>query len=231
MAPCKTPNPNPQWRQLELALNLDVEDGFDEPEQINLPELVKQFDDMLAALPEKEQLRLGGTYLDRLSQLYHVRAMMLLDDWEEEYNSDGPRFDDDLLLGLIKEHQTVDVSEFVKSDRRFHPPKEFGPLDDDDSVFVALETAEAIALAEEDWEERERGVDLSHDEDITRWVDVVREALQLIPERILLIELHERISLTWVELLLALLLGGFELEQEGHFYQLNTLWVLAQDCE
>lgn len=224
MAP-RTPA-NPQWRQLELALNLDVKDGFEEPEAINLPELVKQFDDMLAALPEKEQLRLGGMYLDQLSQLYHVRAMMLLDDWEEEYNSDGPRFDDELLLGLIKEHQTVDVSEFVKPAHRFHPPKELGPLDDEDSVFVALETEEAIALAQEDWEKRERGVDLSHDEDITRWVDVVQEALKRMPEKILLVELHEHVSLTWIELLLALLLGGFELKQEGHFYQLSTLWVL-----
>ena len=57
------------WQQLELALESQIEEGFDDLEEVNLPGLVRQFDQVLAQLPPTEQLRVGGLYLDRWSQL------------------------------------------------------------------------------------------------------------------------------------------------------------------
>lgn len=209
------------WQQLELALESQIEDGFEDLEEVNLPGLVRQFDQVLMQLPPTEQLRVGGLYMDRLAQLYRERAMLLLDDWEEEYNTQGPRFDDSLLEGLIRETQFVDVSEFVKPGGRLRSPKVTGPLDEDDSVFVELDTEQAVALAEQDLEQ----VDLSHAENVSDWVEQIKAWFEEEQGEIRLVELQQKLRLSWVELCLGVLLGGLILEQRGGFYELETLWV------
>lgn len=213
------------WQQLELALESQIEDGFEDLEDVNLPGLVRQFDQVLSQLPPTEQLRVGGLYLERLSQLYRERAMLLLDDWEEEYNTQGPRFDDALLEGLIRETQSVDVSEFVKPSARVRSPKVTGPIDEEDSVFVELDAEQAVALAEEDWEAR--GVDLSHAENVSDWVAQIQAWFEQEPGALRLVELHQRLKMPFVELCLGALLGGFSLEQRGQFYELGSIWIFV----
>ena len=213
------------WQQLELALESQIEDSFADLEEVNLPGLVHQFDQVLIQLPPMEQLRVGGLYLDRLAQLYRERAMLLLDDWEEEYNTQGPRFDDSLLEGLIRETQYVDVSEFVKPDARVRSPKVTGPLDEEDSVFVELDAEQAVTLAEQDLER----VDQSHAENVSDWVEQIRAWFELQPDDIRFIDLHHQLKMPFVELCLGLLLGGFALEQRGDFYELSSIWVSNYD--
>ncbi len=209
------------WQQLELVLESQIEDGFEDLEAVNLPGLARQFDQVLAQLPPTEQLRVGGLYMDRLAQLYRERAMLLLDDWEEEYNTQGPRFDDSLLEGLIRETQYVDVSEFVKPGRRVRSPKVTGPLDDEDSVFVELDTEQAVALAEQDLQQ----VDLSHAENVSDWVEQIQAWFEQQPDDILWMDLLRQLEMPFVELCLGLLLGGFSLEQRGDFYDYSSIWV------
>ena len=209
------------WQQLELALESQIEEGFADLEDVNLPGLVSQFDQVLAQLPPTEQLRVGGLYMERLAQLYRERAMLLLDDWEEEYNTQGPRFDDALLEGLIRETHYVDVSEFVKSNGRVRSPKVTGPLDEKDSVFVELDVEEAVALAEQDLEQ----VDLSHAENVSDWVEQIGAWFELKPCEIRFVDLHQQLKMPFVELCLGLLLGGFVLEQRGDFYEFSSIWV------
>jgi len=147
--------------------------------------------------------------------------MLLLDDWEEEYNTQGPRFDDSLLEGLVRESQYVDVSDFVKPGKRVKSPKVTGPLDEEDSVFVELGAEEAIALAEQDLE----SVDLSHAENVSDWVEQIEAWFELQPDEIRFIDLLEQLELPFVELCLGLLLGGFVIEQRGEFYEFSSIWV------
>lgn len=213
------------WQQLELALESQIEEGFDDLEDVNLPGLVCQFDQVLAQLPPTEQLRVGGLYMERLALLYRERAMLLLDDWEEEYNNQGPRFDDALLEGLIRETQYVDVSEFVKPSGRVKSPKVTGPIDEEDSVFVELDTEQAVALAEQDLKQ----VDLSHAENVSDWIEQIAAWFERHPLDICFLELREQLKMPFVELCLGLLLGGFALEQRGQFYEINSIWVLSED--
>ena len=210
-----------QWQQLELALNDSVESGFEDLEEVNLPQLVQQFDLVIDSLPIKEQLRVGGLYMDRLAELYRSRAMLLLDDWEEEYNTQGPRFDDALLEGLIRESQYVDVSDFVKPGAHVRSPKVTGPIDDEDAVFVELNAEQAVALAEQDLER----VDLSHAENVSDWVERIQAWFEVEPEALRLLELYHQLQMPFVELCLGALLGGFVLEQRGNFYELGSIWI------
>ena len=209
------------WQQLELALESQIEEGFDDLEEVNLPGLVRQFDQVLAQLPPTEPLRVGGLYIDRLAQLYRERAMLLLDDWEEEYNTQGPRFDDSLLEGLIRETQFVDVSEFVKPGGRVRSPKVTGLLDEEDSVFVELDAEQAVALAEQDLQQ----VDLSHAENVSDWVEQIQAWFEIQPDEVRFIDLLEQLKIPFVELCLGLLLGGFAWEQRGEFYEYSSIWI------
>lgn len=215
------------WQQLELALETQIEEGFEDLEEVNLPGLVFQLDQVLAQLPPTEQLRVGGLYLDRLAELYRTRAMMLLDDWEEEYNSQGPRFNDALLAGLVRESQYVDVSDFVKPGARLRGPKVTGPIDEKDSVFVALDVEQALALAEQDLEVEASCVDLSHAENVSDWVAQIAAWFEQEPGAVRLVELHQRLQMPFVELCLGALLGGFGWEQRGRFYELGSIWIFA----
>lgn len=209
------------WQQLELALDSQIEDGFEDLEEVNLPGLVQQFDQVLAQLPPTEQLRVGGLYMDRLAQLYRERAMLLLDDWEEEYNTQGPRFDDALLEGLVRQSQFVDVSDFVKPSGRVKSPKVTGPLDDEDSVFVELDMEQALQLAEQDADP----ADLSHAENVSEWSAKIAQWFEHQPDEIRFTELLEQLKMPFVELCLGLLLGDFALEQRGEFYEYTSIWI------
>lgn len=213
------------WQQLEFALESQIEDGFEDLEEVNLLGLVSQFDQVLAQLPPTEQLRVGGLYLDRLAQLYRERAMLLLDDWEEEYNTQGPRFDDSLLDGLVRESQFVDLSEFIKPGKRVKSPKVTGPLDEEDSVFVELGVEEAIALAAQELDRME----LSHAENVSDWVRQIADWFEREPESIRLADMYMQLKMPFVELCLGLLLGGFSLEQRGEFYEFSSVWVSSPD--
>lgn len=211
-----------QWQQLELALTHQVDDGFEDLDEVDILALTQRFDLLMVSLPVSEQLRVGGLFMDRLAELYQSRAMLLLDDWEEKYNSQGPVFDASILDGLVRESQLVDLSEFVKSSRRIRSPKVTGPLDDEDSVFLELDVEQAIALAEQDQDEK---VDLSHPEDVSAWSSQIQQWFEKHPQAIPLWELQQALQMPWVELCLGVLLGGFGLEQRGSFYELGTIWI------
>jgi hypothetical protein len=155
--------------------------------------------------------------------------MAVLDDWEEQYNHDGPVFSDDLLQGLVKESQTIDVSAFVKPETHLYPARVPGE-EELDEICVELDVAGAIALAEQDLSTVTSG--LSHDEDVGHWVEVLEAYFQKSPGAVRVEELSPRTGLQWVEVLLGLLLGGFELWQdEGGFYRRASLWAQMKEEE
>ncbi len=210
------------WQERAYRLKQEVNQGIEEPLETNVMALVEQFDQLLQDSPEQEWLALGGLYLSYLCELHYSRAMALLDDWEEQYNSSGPIFSDDLLQGLVKESQTIDVSAFVKPETHLYPARI--SEEEPDEICVELNVAEAIALAEQDLSKVTPG--LSHDEDVGRWVEVLKVYFLESPEAARVEALPEKTGLQWVEVLLGLLLGGFELwQEEGEFYKSSSLWA------
>jgi hypothetical protein len=68
----------------------------------------------------------------------------------------------------------------------------------------------------------------SHSEDVNAWADAIAQwwAARSGNKPVSLIELQHELKLPLVEIWLGLLLGNrFELEQQGDFYDLETVWI------
>lgn len=67
---------------------------------------------------------------------------------------------------------------------------------------------------------------LAHDEDVSTWNQTI--ARWMIEQRIStipLMQLQRSVEMPLVQLWLALLLGGYEIEQRGEFYDAQQIWV------
>ena len=52
-----------------------------------------------------------------LQKRYEAKATLWFDDWEEGNNTEGPCFTDEMLQGLVRQTQTVDVSSLIYESR------------------------------------------------------------------------------------------------------------------
>lgn len=190
-----------------------------EPEQANLSDLWYQFTELYPQLSLKMQLQLGGEVMERLAGLYEAKATLWFDDWEEGNNTEGPCFTDEMLQGLVRQTQTVDVSSFVRESKpssgRSHAKSES----------IAGEVDKAKVLAVVDDLVIEETAMVAHDENVSGWVSAVAEQMKYVDLPVPLLHLYQLLDLSLIQLWLALLLGDYCLEQRGEFYDLTNIWV------
>ena len=211
-------------RQLELNLSDTFEDAADVPEEANILELWQQFEGVMVELPWREQLRLGGEVLAQLATICEAKSEVLWDDWQDAHNSNGPVLDGDWLKGITQQTQELDFTDLVQ---RSDHAKTDGPeaSAEDDSVVEEVEKASLLnlvdALAEE--EAKERALAVSHAENVSDWVQSLSSQKAHFPRR--LTELQEQLKMPLVEIWIAALLGDFQVEQRGDFYDTQQLWI------
>ncbi|MBD1868080.1 hypothetical protein H6F95_12360, partial [Cyanobacteria bacterium FACHB-471] len=91
-----------------------------------------------------------------------------------------------------------------------------------------VEQLEAEAALEES---KQQVLAIAHEENVSQWTEAIAQRLQAaLPERVSFTQLCQRLGMPQVEVWLALLLGEFELEQEGEFYD-SPIWVRCRDPE
>ncbi len=78
---------------------------------------------------------------------------------------------------------------------------------------------------------------IAHDEDVSTWVGAIRSGSALLRAQCLqerqsatipLVQLQQTVGMPLVHLWLALLLGGFVIEQRGKFYETEQVWVMRK---
>lgn len=71
-----------------------------------------------------------------------------------------------------------------------------------------------------------QAIGLAHDEDVSTWVETIAQWMEAHESAaISLLGLQQALGLPLVQIWLALLLGGFAIEQRGSFYETGQLWV------
>ena len=217
-------------RQLELDLGDAFDDAADMPESANILELWQQFEVVMAELPWREQLRMGGEVLAQLAEICEAKSEVLWEDWQDANNSDGPVVDGDWLRGLTRQTQEIDFSELVqRSGHRL--ARESEDIANDDSVVGEVDKAAVLSLVDELTLEdaKEKALAVSHSEDVSAWVAAIAAKQSETPQR--LIELQQRLRMPLIEIWIAVLLGGFRLEQRGEFYDTGEVWLLREVAE
>ncbi|MBT9315900.1 hypothetical protein [Leptothoe spongobia] len=211
-------------RQLELDLGDAFEDAADVPEEANILELWQQFEVVMTELTWRDQLRMGGEVLAQLAEICEAKSEVLWEDWQDANNSAGPVVDGDWLRGLTRQTQEIDFSELVQRSGN-NSAKEQEAVAEDDSVVGEVNKEAVLALVDELTmeEAKEKALAVSHSENVSDWIETLSINRADVPQR--LIDLQRQVKMPLVEVWIAVLLGGFSLEQRGGFYETEHLWI------
>jgi hypothetical protein len=203
-----------------------------EPEQVNLNQLWQVIEKLLQQLPDLEQLRIGGTVMTLLAEIHSAKADRFLMDWEERHNDKGPVMEEDLLAGLVQRTMHLDLTDLIA------PKTKALRKASTDSVAKPVEKKQVLKMLEQMENEeitKKQALSIAHDENISAWGQAIAQWFEEMNKQsegqeTLLCHLQLKLaqrdqSLTPIKVWLALLLGGYELEQRGNFYDVDTIWV------
>ncbi|MBD2066114.1 hypothetical protein H6F93_00955, partial [Leptolyngbya sp. FACHB-671] len=216
------------------------------PEMIEVTQMLDAVEVAAAQLPEGDRLRFAGEALLQVAQICAARAGLLMDEWEEA--SRDPIVEQGFFTDLVRQTMAVDLTDLMEPTparkSRARRAKSGGTEEgsivatvDKAAVLAMVEHLEAEAALEEERKQQvlahPQGSALlcAHDENVSQWVKAIAQGLEAtLPERVSVTQLCQCLEMPPVEVWLAVLLGEFELEQEGEFYQ-APIWVRCRDLE
>ncbi|MBD1997667.1 hypothetical protein H6G00_13690 [Leptolyngbya sp. FACHB-541] len=219
-------------KQLELDLWNQLRQAQQMPETIGVAQMLDAVEVAAAQLPEGDRLRFAGEALLEVAHLCATRAGLLMDEWEEA--SRDPLVEQGFFTDLVRQTMAVDLSELMEPTPARKPrtgrAKSGGTAEgsivapvDKAAVLAMVEQLEAEAAVEE--ESKQQVLAIAHEENVSQWTEAIAQGLQAaLPNRVSFAQLCERLEMRQVEVWLAVLLGEFELEQEGGFYD-SPIWV------
>jgi chromatin segregation and condensation protein Rec8/ScpA/Scc1 (kleisin family) len=213
-----------------------LEDATESPFEIASPQIWNLFDEILETLPVEQHLSIAAKVFSASAVLLDKRSQQLLKDWSDSTNPIGPTVEDDIFSGLVRTSVQLDLDDLIA------PPmpqtfKKYGSrpsLKPNDSVVAVVEKEKILKMVEQ-IETIEEIRALAGDEDVGRWQSAIREALadrqianflsvnQL--EKIGLTELQKVLSMPMVEVWMGLLLGDYQLSQQGEFYETEGVLI------
>jgi hypothetical protein len=224
--------------QLEFNLWDQLRQARQMPETIGVAQMLDAVEVAVAQLPEADRLQFAGEALLQIAQLCETRAEVWMSEWEEA--SRDPSVEQGFFTDLVRQTMAVDLTDLMESTparkSRTRRAKSGGTGEgsiiatvDKAAVLAMVEQLEAEAALEE--ERKQQVLAIAHDENVSQWTEAIAQRLQAaFPDRVSFTQLCQRLGMPTVEVWLAVLLGEFELKQEGEFYD-SPIWVRQQDQE
>lgn len=213
-----------QVEQIELDLELAMQQAIADPSSANLHQLLHGLEQLLVGLPQNSQLQVAGTILAQLVEIYASRANRLLEEWEEKHNpvQGEPILTAELLHEVLRQTMTLNLDEILDD-----PPLWQRSSQQPDSIAGAVDKSNLLKfLAQMESEAKQDALAVAHDEDISAWVGAIAHWMKENQSQdVSLLELQRSLQMPFIEIWLALLLGGYAIEQRGDFYQTDGVWV------
>lgn len=216
-------------RQMEWEMWDQLQQAQQMPEAINVAQMLDAVEATAAQLPEAERLRFAGDALLQIAELCAARAGALMTQWEE--SARDPIVDHGFFADVVRQTMAVDLSDLMEPARRRKPRTKRIKLIEIQagSIVAPVDKTAVLALVEqleiEAEIQKQQGLAIASDEDVTRWISEIAQWLQAVPEDLVsFAQLYHGLQMPWVEVWMGLLWGGFELEQVGEFYQ-SAIWV------
>lgn len=226
------------WRmilQLEFDLWNNLSAAAAQPLTANMNQLWQDLEVAIAPLPQQLQLAIASVAILRIAQIHADRAQSLLDEWEATHHSDDePVLSEDLLAPMLRQTMTLAL------DALLEPPPLYPRSSHSNSQSVAGVVDKAAMLGALDEMAAQRSdeedpTQVAYVEDISAWSRAIAEyfssrqvqslpLLELIQKVRYPIQKQQDSGSRLVKTWLALLLGGFRLEQQ-EFYDLESIEV------
>ncbi|MGI0484163.1 hypothetical protein ACN4EK_01930 [Pantanalinema rosaneae CENA516] len=194
------------------------------PATANLRHLLHQFESVLAQSPETAWLAIAGNLLALLTDVLAARAHYLLEEWEEKYHpvEGEPILTTEMLQPFLRQTMTLNLEGMVDQSGGSQSTR---PID---SVIGSVDKTNLLEFLDrlEHEQTKQQALAVAHDEDVSAWIQAIAQG---IPgdraSEISLLELQRSLQMPLVEVWLALLLGGYHVEQRGDFYQRDSIWI------
>ncbi|MEM1242008.1 MAG: hypothetical protein AAGI45_19415 [Cyanobacteria bacterium P01_H01_bin.26] len=137
---------------------------------------------------------------------------------------EGPVLDGDWLKGLTWQTQEIGFSDLVQRSGNVVIQKQDEEIKDDSTV-SEVDKQLILALVDELTleEVKAKTLSVSHVENVSAWVQALSTLKGQEPQK--LIDLQQQLKMPLVEVWIAALLGQFELEQRGDFYETQGVWI------
>jgi hypothetical protein len=222
-------------QQLELDLWQSLEKASRFPETADLRSLCDALEQTLSHQSLAEQLTVAGDVLVQLSEVHAARANLLISGWERRHNPAEPVVNLEDCVDLFVQSLTLDVSDLFEepepiqypANRKKTSSQEEGSIVGEVDKNALLDWVDQMTAAQplDELEMAEQIRDLAHGENVEEWSKAIAQYLQCFGSNIRLPDLQQALKMPIVELWLGLLLGGYPLEQQGEFYNRQTLWI------
>ncbi len=211
--------------QPSTVLAIALRDAFNQPANANINWLLRELEKALDGLSISLQLQVAGNILAQLAEIYAARAEQLLDSWEERHRpvSFEPILTQEMLQEVLRQTMSINLEELLEEHDA--SPRVLRPVESVVSEVPKDNLLEFIHTVERE-EEKQRAFAIAHDENVSAWSQTISQWMQLHKTpKIPLLELQRSLQMPLINLWLAVLLGGYGIEQRGDFYQIDTIWV------
>jgi hypothetical protein len=234
------------WNALEMARQFPETMDVRPLAGISKSALCDALEKAIVDQPLAEQLRVVAEGIEQLVGVYAERADCLIDGYECRHNPQEPIVNLEGCVELFVQSLQLDVSELMEPEeevqypaqRRAAPQIPQGSRvreEEMGSVVGVLDQAALLAqldqrLSEEpgmtEAEAFNRALEMAHDEDVSAWSLAIGQGISAMGgEAVLLVELQRAIGIPLIQMWVALLLSGCEVEQQGGFCEAGTIWV------
>ena len=102
------------FQQLDLDFASTLASALDEPEQADISLMCASLEQHLQGRSPHEQLRVAGDAIKDMAEVCFQRAELMIQGWEDRYNSEGPVMDEDFLAGMVQQTMFLDVSDLCR---------------------------------------------------------------------------------------------------------------------
>jgi hypothetical protein len=241
-----------QIEHLKLRLWHVIREAATAPEEMNWQQLWQALEATLLGLNSQEQLQVIAEAIVQIVQVFHERSNLTFEDLQALAAEDGPVMSEDAFDRYVRQTMEVDFDQFIEapvneSEKLALPQKREFP-DDGRSIVAAIDKSALLDALEpevslSDEEAYHQAISVAHGENIEKWIEAIVRYLQSRSEQaISLLELVQGVDYSdsepdgaeqhqgnpLVQTWLALLLGGYSLEQRGSFYQPQGIWVTSR---
>lgn len=229
-----------QLEQLELALWDVLKAATSAPDAADVRQLLDGLDVALLKLDTVGQLQVTAEAIAQITQLVCDRSTLALEALEATNSADGPVMPANAFDRYVRQSMAVDFEQFIESLAGLprKPPERQSLADEPDSVVGVLDQVALLQALDEQMRQQpglteleafNQAIGLAHAEDASAWNTAIAQWLrehQIVT--VPLVQLQRAMGMPLIQLWLALLLGGYDMEQRGEFYDTQQIWVLGR---
>jgi len=240
-------------KQRERDLWQALDDASSAPQRADVRALLLSLDRVMEHCDLAQQLAIGAEGLARIVAVHAARAESLIWEWESQYNPTEPVVDVDECADLFVQSLHLDLSDLIEPLQAVQYPQNRQPptaIATNNSLIGQVDKSVVLAMVEQleaedisplaEAEQKDFLLALAHTEDVSVEARAIADCFANTSQKCLpLIEIVQQVQYpatlekdlgdllvkTW----LAVLLGGFDLEQREDFYEPTGIWVSLPD--